>query len=288
MPSAAIANSGVITQCATKLVEKISDAVGGIAQPGRTANSASAEEKAAVAWANARIQMSALEERALQRLIREEGRRQEIIETITARATEFLVANANPEALDDDWISNFFEKARLSSATEHQEMWARILAGEANAPGSVSKHAIELVSEMSRTDALAFQKLLSHSWDFRGERLLILSTNTNRVITVENLIKTDEAQHLSDLGLIDLNRTEDFWRAGISESTVQLTYFGKAVRLGLVRGGQGYQFGLPVGNAGFSAIGRELASCLEGQYFGEVFDRTLEYLRSRGVKVYQA
>ena len=73
---------GSLSKPATVLIEKISDAVGGIAKPGQIIRVAKAEADAEVIKARARIEISELEERALHRMVREEGLRQENIESI--------------------------------------------------------------------------------------------------------------------------------------------------------------------------------------------------------------
>ena len=35
--------------------------------------------------------------------------------------------------MEEDWIANFFDKCRIVSDSEMQSLWARVLAGEANA-----------------------------------------------------------------------------------------------------------------------------------------------------------
>ena len=68
-------NLGDLSKPATVLVEKISDAVGGIAKPWQTVRVAKAEAKADLIRAHAKIKISEIEERALLRMIREEGKK---------------------------------------------------------------------------------------------------------------------------------------------------------------------------------------------------------------------
>ena len=39
-------------------------------------------------------------------------------------------------AIEDDWIIKFFDKNRLVTDEDVQDLWASILAGEANSAGS--------------------------------------------------------------------------------------------------------------------------------------------------------
>ena len=141
---------GSLSEPATVLIEKISDAVGGIAKPGQITRVAKAEADAEVIKARARIEISEMEERALQRMVREEGQRQENMESITAKAIPHLKDDAKPDEIEKDWITNFFDKCRLISDQEMQTLWANILAGQANAPGSFSKRTIEIVAALDK------------------------------------------------------------------------------------------------------------------------------------------
>jgi len=64
---------GDLSKPATILIEKISDAVGGIAKPWQTVRVAKAEAKADLIRAESRIEISEIERRALARIVREEG-----------------------------------------------------------------------------------------------------------------------------------------------------------------------------------------------------------------------
>ena len=139
---------GDLSKPATLLIEKISDAVGGIAKPWQIVRVARAEVKAETIRAKGRIQISEMEERALLRMVREEGKKQENIENITAKAIANLSSDAKPENIENDWISHFFDRCRLISDEEMQSLWANILAGEANNPGTFSKKTVELVATL--------------------------------------------------------------------------------------------------------------------------------------------
>ena len=107
-------NLGDLSKTATVLIEKISDAVGGIAKPWQIKRVAQAEAKAELIRTEARIQISEIEERALIRMVREEGQKQENIENITAKAIPKLDADAKPENIEKDWLTHFFDRSRLS------------------------------------------------------------------------------------------------------------------------------------------------------------------------------
>ena len=100
---------------------------------------AKAEAEASIIKAQAEIEITDLHRRAMHRFIEEEATRQQNIEDITSKALPQLTNEANPDSMEDDWITNFFDKCRIISDKEMQNLWSRVLAGEANSPGSYSK-----------------------------------------------------------------------------------------------------------------------------------------------------
>ena len=70
--------------------------------------------------------------------------------------------------MEDDWVTNFFDKSRIVSDEEMQSIWAKVLAGEANAPGSYSKRTVNLLGDLDTRDAELFQSLCRFGW-FVGE-----------------------------------------------------------------------------------------------------------------------
>src|SRR5690242_13129363 len=104
-----IINLGELSRPATVLIEKIADAIGGIARPWQIKRVADAEAEADKIHAVAQIEITKLQKRALTRLIAEEARKQNNIESITAKALPQLDSSARPENVEDDWIANYFD-----------------------------------------------------------------------------------------------------------------------------------------------------------------------------------
>ena len=141
-------NIGELSKPATVLIEKVSGAVGTIFEPHHIRRLARAEADAAMIKAEGEIRISEMQERALKRFIEEEGRKQENIEAITAKAIPHLNEDAKSEDVDDDWIVNFFDKCRIISDDEMQQLWARVLAEEPNAPQSFSRRTVNLMASL--------------------------------------------------------------------------------------------------------------------------------------------
>ena len=70
-----------------------------------------------------------------------------------------LNEDAKPELIGDDWAANFRDKARTHSDPDMAELWAQLLAGEANKPGSFSRKTVTTLAEMEPEDARLFRTL---------------------------------------------------------------------------------------------------------------------------------
>ncbi len=78
---------------------------------------------------------------------------------IVSKASRQLTDAARPDEISDDWAANFKDKARTCSDRDMAELWAQILAGEANKPGSCSRKAVNTLGDMDKTDAESFSDL---------------------------------------------------------------------------------------------------------------------------------
>jgi Protein of unknown function (DUF2806) len=120
-----IINLGDLSKPAVVLIEKISDAVGGLWKPTQIRRLARAEADANRTKAIADIEITELQQRALQRFVLEEAKKQENMESITAKMLPSLKEEATPANVEDDWIINFFDKCRLISDEQMQSLWAK-------------------------------------------------------------------------------------------------------------------------------------------------------------------
>lgn len=117
-------NLGDLSKSATVLIEKISDAIGTLYETTHIKRVAKAEVEAEKIRTIGNIETTEIQQRAISRLIQEEGKKQENIESIAAQATTRLEEDAKPENVENDWISYFFEKCRNVSDAEMQSLWS--------------------------------------------------------------------------------------------------------------------------------------------------------------------
>ena len=80
---------------------------------------------------------------------------------IFAIATESICETAKPNMVENDWVSQFMDKAKLISDREFQLIWGRILAEECNCPNSIPKMLLHILEQMDKNDATAFSLICS-------------------------------------------------------------------------------------------------------------------------------
>lgn len=217
-----IINYGELSKPATVLIEKISAAVGGVFKPYQIVRLAKAEAEAERIHAESQIQISDLQRRAFYRFFEEEAKKQKNIEEITRQALPQLDDKSKPEQLEDDWITNFFDKCRLISDSEMQSLWSRVLAGEANSPGSYTKRTVNFLSSLDKSDAQLFTSLCKFGWTISTFVPLIYDVKTE--IYKKWGINFNSLTHLDSIGLIQFNGITNYTRAGFPKRFSALYY----------------------------------------------------------------
>jgi Protein of unknown function (DUF2806) len=71
------------------------------------------------------------------------------------------VSDAPP--MDDDWLEQFRKLASSKSKPEIQAILGRILAGEAQAPGSFSPITLDVIAKLDQKVAQSFEQLVSYA-----------------------------------------------------------------------------------------------------------------------------
>ena len=127
---------------------------------------------------------------------------------IVQMAQSQLSPSATPSLIADDWFANFREKCRTCSDDEMATLWARILAGEANSPGSYSRKIVNILADMDKSDAIAFRNLcrfqVMRFTPGRGiERNIPLVIDPRESIYTSNGVDDDRLRILASLGFIN-------------------------------------------------------------------------------------
>lgn len=159
-----------------------------------------------------------IEERTQERLNFQEAKKQLNIENITAFAADEL-KNEQPvtdEPLDDDWITRFFRIAEDISNDEMQALWGKILAGEIKQPKSFSLRTLELIRNLTKSEADIFIKVANFA--IATENASFIFKGHDKELSKDFDVSFSEVAKLIEVGLIQagdfvnwqmLSNTED-------------------------------------------------------------------------------
>ena len=140
-------------------------------------------------------------------VLKGETQHQKNMENTITKALPQLNEDTDPNAIDDDWIKKFFDKSRLVTDDKMQDLWASILAGEANRAGSYSPKALTALADMDQKIAILFQKFCSMCivFDVIVDGVIFDA----RVLTLGKDPRKDGLKKY-DLSFRDLNRLEAY------------------------------------------------------------------------------
>lgn len=278
MSDKALIDAGELTKPATVLIEKISGAIGILYEPTRIKKKAIAESEASKTKAIVDLEIQDIQKRALNRLVSEEIKKQENIESITGKSLPLLNEDAEPDNIEDDWISNFFDKCKLISDDEMQTIWSSILSGEANSPGTYSKRTISFLANLDKKDAVLFSKFCGYLCQY-DELIPFIYDHANTIYKKHN-ITFENLSHLSSIGLIQYHSLG----LEINElpKEIIITYFGEIFKFEMSNDENN---NLSIGNAFLTQIGKELALILNAEPVEGFREYLIEKWKEKGYKV---
>lgn len=292
---------GNLSKPATVLIEKVSAAVGGFYEPIGIVRKAKAEGKARKITAADDLEIAEMQyraedrrmslevreqkdiestttemkQRAMDRLMHQEVRKDENTKSITLQAAQLLDENANPEALDEDWIAYFFKQCDTVSDKEMQSLWAKVLGGEANKPGSFSKRTIATIATMDKADAELFTTFCQFCWKVGCNTPLILDYR-HEVFTKQG-ITCNKLLYLDSFGLISVETVAGYVED--LQKDTKISYFGNSV---IIKFPQDQNNTLPIGVAELTQVGRQLATICGATYNDEFYQYILQSWRDAG------
>ena len=274
--SNSLINLGSLSKPADTLLKKVSNAVGVLYEPRQIRRVAKAKADAALTEAKSEIEITDLHRRAARRWIEEEAQRQKNMEDITAKALPQLNENAKPDSIANDWLVNIFDKSRIVSDNEMQEIWSRVLAGEANAPGSYSKRTVNFLSDLDKNDTDLFTKLCGFGWVIGNIAPLVFDVQTE--IYDRYRINFNTLSHLESIGLIQFGSLAGFKRQKLPKR-FNASYYGRKITLEMPNDTDN---NIDIGKVRLTRVGQELAPICGSQpvegFWEYVKDRWKQYL----------
>jgi hypothetical protein len=271
--STSLVNLGGLAKPADTLVKKVSSAVGGLFGPWQIERVARAQARADLIKAQSEIEITDLQRRAMHRFVEEEAQRQLNMESITQRALPQLEENSDPDQMADDWITNFFDKCRIVSDRDMQSIWARVLAGEANAPGTYSKRTVNFLGDLDKSDAELFQSLCRYGWIVGSFTPLVFKSEDE--IYTKNGLNFTSLTHLDSIGLIQFQPLSGFRRTGLPEEFA-ISYCGNCLDLAIT--GKKDKT-IPIGQVLLTKVGQELVSVCSAPGVEGFFEYVSEQLK---------
>lgn len=288
-PKKAVALINIETEAlgdAAKLfIEKVSDAIGGLARPWQIRRVAQAEGDAAVISAEAEVRAEDVYRRATARWLNEEADKQVSMERIAANAVPQIREDAKPAEVDRDWLVNFFDKARLTSDEDMQQLWAKILAGEANTPGRFSKRTVNVMASLDKSDAEHFQSLSRFTWmgvGLHGATPII--SHPQMPIFVKNEVTLSSVMRLCEAGLATFDTSPHFGgNEGFAMSFGPVKRISYAGSFYAVYPPEGRP--LQLGRVGLTKAGADLVALCRASPIPEYRDSVLEVWSGQHAKV---
>ena len=110
-----------------------------------------------------------------------------------------------------------------------QHLWAHILAGEANNPGSFSRKTVNLVADLDKRDAQLFVNLCCFVWEINCEKLPLVVNQEHEVYKQCEI----KLLRLQELGLITIGRASFALELGPLPKNVTASYYGRKLNLTL-------------------------------------------------------
>jgi len=268
-----------LSKPANTLIKVISNSVGLLYKPVQIRNVAQAKADAEIISAKSKIEIADLYRRTEARWNEEEAQKQKNMETIILKSTHHLIENAKPEQMDRDWIVNFFDKSRIVSDGDMQDLWSRLLSGEANTPGAYSTRTINMISDFNKNDTELFTKFCGFCWEINQEIIPLIFDEDFETYNM-NGINRQSIMHLENIGLIRYNEASFYKKINDKNNPIP-NYHGKGFiakyydkSLILIPKGK---VELDIGKVLLTQCGREIASIC-----GSVpVDGYFEYMREK-------
>jgi hypothetical protein len=243
------------TEPASKLIDKVSSAIGVLYEPTRIKREAKANAEAKKIAKLSDIELSDIEQRAINRMLTDETKKQQNIESITTQAIEHLADTAMPEELDEDWISNFFDKCKNITDADMQTLWSKILSEESNKSNSFSKRTVEAAALLDKREADMFTKLCRFIGTTTEPYIFLFGGNhpyvTKAGLNFNRLVELEAA------GLIKFNTDSGFAMKTNPDNAAKviLGYFGKTILLDVPPQNRG----VPYGSVMLTNVGKQLS-----------------------------
>lgn len=201
---------------------------------------------------------------------------------IVENAIQYLKPGATPNLINDDWLAQFMDKARLVVDSDFQLIWAKILAEECNIPGSIPKALLHVLEQMDKEHAESFSKVCSCAvcceTDGEVQYIPIIAHRCYQEYFDAMGLSYDVLVDLKSVGLIDIEfqliGDSAYMHTGLTSP--QVHYFDSTYTL------PNGKDTIDTGNVIFTRIGRALCKAVGQEKVDDFFEKCcLPFLEMR-------
>jgi hypothetical protein len=155
-----------------------------------------------------------------------------------------------------------------------QQLWAKILAGEANNAGSFSRRTVIMLSSMDLRECSIFEMLCNYTVKFCDDQLLIF--NYGDSIYNNNGIDFITLANMDSIGLITRGDFGNFQLKNIQQENFSIEYHDRRLKLQLPAGTKTFDLGRVM----FTINGRELSRICSKKPIDGFFDYIVKALKA--------
>lgn len=252
---------------------KISKAVGTWYEPTNKRRMAKADADAKKIALESQLE-SELRIRAFKRMMHEEERKQINMEAVIEGSYEHIKETAKPEQMDDDWLSSFFERAQKVSDEQMRSIWAKVLAGEANSPGTYTKSTLQALSMLEKPDAELFTGVCRFSID--GNTPVIYDSEA--AIYHGAGVNFQVLAHLDDIGLLSFEHLTGY-QSTVAQGEAVLKYGKVRLKVTLPEGTVHF----PLGKVMLTKTGKQLLPLSNAKIVPDFVEYLIEKLKTHKI-----
>lgn len=252
------------SKTANNLLNKIASAVGYVFEVKKYEKEA---QKSIIDEIANRIDINPIERMAIisnrNKIVKQFGNSIDIVN----KAIEDLNVDAKSENMSDEWIQSFFDKAEKISDEEIQVVWGRVLANEANKPGSVPKSLLETLYIIDHDLANVFSKLCNYAVNDGNFPLIVLHENSEFFESIGiNFTTLNELHRLGLIFFNSLGYASEIKDDGVISFTVKNKIYVVKTEYKKV----------DIGNVLFTKDGKALCKCIKQ----DIDDKVIEMAES--------
>ena len=227
----------------------------------------------------------------------EEKRQRNIMAIVSQAAAELNEDEVEDREPDHDWAARFFNEAQDVSSEEMQLLWAKVLAGEVERPGSTSVRTLGILRNIDQPTAALFARfcgacvlLIPGAGYVFDARVLSLGKSAGDNALSEYGFSFSEINVLNEHGLVisDYNSWRDYSISVLNsesgKASLPFRYGGKFWTLDRMPGSK-LSGELRLHGVALSGTGRELASIVEAEPMEEYTQALNAFFRSQSLQL---